>query len=131
MSIEYDKRPPPKKASDTNSLLNRIEKPPLAERLNPSSKKVASLMCVSTPHSVFTSGTYGEFDRDSASLNGSVGAVHSRVMKKKVGGRPNLRREKVHKSAADLDKEIDAFMADDGIKPASAVKTGGDVEMSA
>ena len=46
MKIEYDRKAPPKKSNDPKSLMNRIEKPPLLERLNSSSRKVDAVVYV-------------------------------------------------------------------------------------
>ncbi|KAF8348595.1 hypothetical protein F5887DRAFT_1280373 [Amanita rubescens] len=111
MSIVYDTPPPVRparrSASAPQSLLNRIQKPPLLDRLSRDDT------AVKTP---------------AAAAKGTVGPIRSRVR----GPKPR-RDPKKPKTAEELDKELDAFMGD--AEPASAsaapATTGQeDVEMS-
>lgn len=87
MSIAYDSGPPRttrRVASAPGSLLNRIQKPALADRL---SQDDSSTMTVSTR---------------------TTGPIRSR----RGGARLTPRSPKKPKTAADLDKELDLFMGD-------------------
>ncbi|KAF8182074.1 hypothetical protein BJ912DRAFT_979011 [Pholiota molesta] len=108
MSIAYDTMPPraPRlrravSAPTTASLLNRIEKPPLAERLSvdDSSAKIPS-----GPRA-FTGGP-----------------VRTRAAR----GARAPKAPKKPKTAEELDKELDAFMGDAEASPATAATAGTD-----
>jgi len=109
MSIVYD-IPPPRPAkrsvSAPQSLLNRIQKPPLLDRL---SHDDIALKAPAAP-------------------KGTVGPIRSRPR----GPKPR-REPKKPKTAEELDKELDAFMGDsEPVNASGAVATTGqeDVEMS-
>ncbi|KAI0346142.1 hypothetical protein BDW22DRAFT_1352145 [Trametopsis cervina] len=113
MSITFDAGPPPRgprRATSVPSLLTRIQKPPLAERLASADPK---------PN--------GPPPR-------SNGAGPIRNKNRGGAARPAPREPKksknTPKSAADLDMELDAFMKDDEPKAAAAAPTE-DVEMAA
>ncbi|KAI0656879.1 RNA-binding domain-containing protein [Cubamyces menziesii] len=111
MSIAYDNSPPPaprgpRRSASTPSLLNRIEKPSLIERLSRDEPKPKKQEVVS---------------------DGGVGPVRTK-------GR-QVRRKKQPKTAEQLDKELDSFMKDEVSpaqgQPASGGAAGdGDVEMA-
>ncbi|KAF8962539.1 hypothetical protein BDZ97DRAFT_1824155 [Flammula alnicola] len=108
MSIAYDTMPPrapraPGRATSaptTTSLLNRIEKPPLAERL---SADDTSVKVPSGPRA-FT------------------GAVRNRPARGGNGARPP-KGPKKPKTAEELDKELDAFMGDAETAPDALAPT--------
>ncbi|KAI0792380.1 hypothetical protein C8Q75DRAFT_804772 [Abortiporus biennis] len=123
MSIEFDAGPPTRPAgrravsAPSPSLINRIAKPPLLERLG---KPEAPAKAVST--------------------KSGPGPVRT-----KPRGQPRARAPKKPQTAEDLDKELDAFMKDDSAPSAApaaaaaapaadsqsaAATTNGDVEMA-
>ncbi|KAI9067004.1 RNA-binding domain-containing protein [Trametes sanguinea] len=115
MSITYDTSPPPgpkgaRRSASAPSLLNRIEKPPLIERLSRNDAKA----------------------QHTAALDRGVGPVRTKA---RTGGRPARSKPK---TAEDLDKELEAFMKDDitsgQTEPTSTKATAGagegDVEMA-
>ncbi|RPD56057.1 RNA-binding domain-containing protein [Lentinus tigrinus ALCF2SS1-6] len=115
MSIAYDNSPPPARRSASTSLLNRIEKPPLLDRLSKTESKT---------------------QRPAPSQAG-VGPV--RTKQRPNPGTANARASKrlqppKPKTAEELDKELDAFMKDeitaDSVPAAVGTGAGGDVEMS-
>lgn len=127
MKIDFDKKPLFKKSNDPKSLMNRVEKPPLLDRLNPSSKKVDAVVYVLNLRLV--APMLISCGRNSASAGGR-GAVRSRILRKNTGGKP-VREKKAPKTAADLDSELDGYMGDGGGKPAMSQNTAdGDVEMA-
>jgi len=106
MTIAYDSGPPRttrRVASAPSSLLNRIQKPALADRLSQDDSSTA------------------------AAPPRSTGPIRSRRGK----ARPTARAPKKPKTAEDLDKELDLFMGD-GSKETSATvaATTVDVEMA-
>ncbi|KAI0720698.1 hypothetical protein C8T65DRAFT_632475 [Cerioporus squamosus] len=118
MSIAYDTAPPPaRRSASMPSLLNRIEKPPLLERLSKNEPKTR---------------------QTSAPSQAGVGPV--RTKQRPNPGAANARASKrlqppKPKTAEELDKELDAFMKDeitaDSAPAPTAVAVGtGDVEMS-
>ncbi|THH11424.1 hypothetical protein EW145_g652 [Phellinidium pouzarii] len=101
MSIAFDaSRPPAKRVvSSPASLMNRISKPPLLERLGsdaaiPTAPRKAIQMA--------------------ASVHTGTGPVRARGGRRR-GGRSE-KPKKEAKTAEDLDKELDAFMEDDAAK---------------
>jgi len=117
MSIAYDTMPPrqPRRsASMPTSLLNRIQKPPLLDRLSQDDAHIK------TP----------------AGPRGGVGPIRSRHLR----GTPVTRTTgprvgpKKPKTAEELDKELDAFMGDSEIVTPVAEEAPGvppqDVEMA-
>ncbi|KAK2461220.1 hypothetical protein APHAL10511_006747 [Amanita phalloides] len=109
MSIVYDTAPPrlPKRSTSApQSLLNRIQKPPLLDRL---SRDDTTVKTPSAPR-------------------GAVGPIRPRIR----GPKPR-REPKKNKTAEELDKELDAFMGDSEPVNASTglvMTTQEDVEMS-
>jgi len=113
MSIAYDSGPPrmPRRAASLpGSLLNRIQKPPLADRLS----------------------------RDDSSIKAAPPRGTGPIRTRRGGARHTPRVPKKPKTAEDLDKELDLFMGD-GTKEADAtpatappvtVQPEGDVEMA-
>jgi len=111
MSIAYDSGPPrtPRRvASAPSSLLNRIQKPALADRLSQDDSSTT------------------------AASQRKTGPIRSR----RGGARPAPRAPKKPKTAEDLDKELDQFMGD-GPKetasvtaPPAATEQEADVEMA-
>ncbi|KAJ6558011.1 hypothetical protein B0H19DRAFT_1149448 [Mycena capillaripes] len=96
-------------APTTSSLLNRIEKTPLLDRLS------------------------GSKDDSSLRTTRGVGPIRTPrgAQKPARGGKPSApRKAKVPKTAADLDKELDAFMGDTDAAPAEAAAPAQDVEMA-
>ncbi|KAH9941614.1 RNA-binding domain-containing protein [Epithele typhae] len=108
MSVVYDTSAPKpvRNATNTTSLLNRIEKPPLIERL-----------------------TKAETKPRPPATQGSVGPMRTKTR----GPTTRAPKREKPKTADELDKELDAFMNDD-IKPIAApAKAGGgegDVDMA-
>ncbi|OJT07493.1 hypothetical protein TRAPUB_1678 [Trametes pubescens] len=117
MEINYDNTPPPaakgpRRGANTGSLLNRIEKPPLLDRLSRNDTK----------------------SRQNAATEGGVGPVRNKPRGGAAGPRAGKRVPAKPKTAEDLDKELDAYLQDDipkaqNEKPA-AVAVEGDVEMA-
>ncbi|KAF8635400.1 hypothetical protein AX15_000400 [Amanita polypyramis BW_CC] len=108
MSIVYDTMPPrpiKRSASAPQSLLNRIQKPPLLDRLSRDDAAIKA---------AFTS-------------KGAIGPIRPRVR----GPKPRREFKKV-KTAEELDKELDAFMGDsEPISQANVpTTTQEDIEMS-
>ncbi|KDQ58567.1 hypothetical protein JAAARDRAFT_155101 [Jaapia argillacea MUCL 33604] len=116
MSISFDTVPPPmtrkprRVVSDPSSLISRIQKPALLDRLSRDDSGVK------VPPTAPRSG---------------LGPIRSRP---RGSGRPGPKKPK---TVEDLDKELDAFMGDSSTVPAadpaaqSAPVVEGDVEMSA
>lgn len=127
MSIAYDNSPPPapkgpRRSASTPSLLNRIEKPSLIERLSRDEPKPKKQEVVSYVSIISTWGFLSLSFSD-----GGVGPVRTK-------GR-HARQKKQPKTAEQLDKELDLFMKDEitpaQAQPASAGAAGdGDVEMA-
>nr|VWO96665.1 Peptidyl-prolyl cis-trans isomerase (PPIase) (EC [Ganoderma boninense] len=95
------------------SLINRIEKPPLLDRLSKTTEAKAKSVSPS---------------------QGGVGPVRTKARGAAAGGRAPARKEREKpKTAEELDKELDAFMLDEiTATPAAAApaKGDGDVEMA-
>ncbi|KAI1786716.1 RNA-binding domain-containing protein [Ganoderma leucocontextum] len=120
MSIAYDTAPPPgrsmrRTATAPPSLINRIEKPPLLERLSKTTEAKS---------------------KSASPSQGGVGPVRTKPRGGPAGGRAPARKEREKpKTAEELDKELDAFMQDDIIATPEAAaappaKDDGDVEMA-
>ncbi|KAI8969414.1 RNA-binding domain-containing protein [Trametes punicea] len=116
MSITYDTSPPPAAKGgrrSATSLLHRIEKPPLIERLSRNDTK----------------------PKTNIALEGGVGPVRTNTRGGPAGGRSARKKPK---TAEELDKELEAFMKDDitpgQVQPADATVAAGagedDVEMA-
>ncbi|KAI0356108.1 RNA-binding domain-containing protein [Trametes cingulata] len=118
MSIAYDTSPPipkgPRRTTSAPSLLNRIEKPPLLERLSQNDTK----------------------PKQNTAQEGGVGPVRTKARGGGAGARGGRKGPTKPKTAEELDKELDAFMKDDIVatppQPANAAPatTEGDVEMA-
>jgi THO complex subunit 4 len=128
MSITFDTMPPraPRRsASDppSASLLNRIQKPPLVERL---SRDDSTIKAPSGPRA-FTGGPVR--NRPSRGGSGSGSSVNTNASIARAPKGP-----KKPKTAAELDQELDAFMGDaDVVTPGdtlTAVPAAGDVDMA-
>uniref|UniRef100_A0A8H8CJP1 Chromatin target of PRMT1 protein C-terminal domain-containing protein n=1 Tax=Psilocybe cubensis TaxID=181762 RepID=A0A8H8CJP1_PSICU len=129
MSIAFDTTPPPRaprasrravSAPTTKSLLNRIEKPPLAERLAPADD--SAIKTPSAPRA-FTGAVRTKAGRGSAS-RGPASTATGRAPK----------GPKKPKTAEELDKELDAFMgdadpADTNTAATSTIEPTKDVDM--
>lgn len=122
MSITFDTMPPraPRRSASVPpaaaSLLNRIQKPPLAERL---SRDDSTIKAPSGPRA-FTGGPVR--NRPSRGGGGGGGTNANVVRAPKGPKRP--------KTAAELDQELDAFMGDADILPTGDnAATVGDVDM--
>ncbi|PIL23496.1 hypothetical protein GSI_14807 [Ganoderma sinense ZZ0214-1] len=122
MSIAYDTAPPPgrgprRTVTAPPSLINRIEKPPLLDRLSKTTEAKAKSVSPS---------------------QGGVGPVRTKPRGGAAGGRAPARKEREKpKTAEELDKELDAFMLDEitatpatGAAAAAPAKDDGDVEMA-
>ncbi|TFK32027.1 hypothetical protein BDQ12DRAFT_739648 [Crucibulum laeve] len=119
MAIAFDTLPPrnPRRSSSVPTLLNRIQKPPLLDRL---SRDDTTIKAPSGPRS----------DRP------NIGPIRSRPARPERAPRAH-KQPKQPKTAAELDKELDAFMGDTEtdapaalaaeVEPPAAVE---DVEMS-
>ncbi|KAJ6470580.1 hypothetical protein C8R47DRAFT_754784 [Mycena vitilis] len=120
MTIAFDAVAPPRQprgrsssAPTTSSLLNRIERAPLLDRL---------------------SGSKGSKDDSSLRAPRGVGPIRTARGSQKParGGRAAApKKAKAPKTASDLDKELDAFMGDNDAAPAAAAAAAPaqDVEM--
>jgi len=126
MSITFDTMPPraPRRsvsASPSGSLLNRIQKPPLVERL---SLDDSTINVPSGPRA-FTGGPVR--NRPSRGGGGSSVNTNANVARAPKGSNKP-------KTAAELDQELDAFMGDaDVVTPGDtliAVPAAGDVDMA-
>ncbi|KAI0760173.1 hypothetical protein C8Q74DRAFT_1294473 [Fomes fomentarius] len=94
MSIAYDNAPPvrvARRSASAPSLLNRIEKPPLLERLSKNEAR----------------------STQAAPARGTVGPVRTKARAGAAGARPKRAAPAKPKTAEELDKELDAFMKDD------------------
>jgi len=124
MSIDFDTilpRAPRRSASvpTSASLLNRIQKPPLVERL---SRDDSIIRAPSGPRA-FTGGPVR--NRPSRGEGGGGGA------NTKTNVARALKGPKKPKTAAELDQELDAFMGDaDVVPPGDATSAAGDVDMA-
>ncbi|KAH9975503.1 hypothetical protein BGW80DRAFT_1225019 [Lactifluus volemus] len=113
ISIEFDKGPSRRASAPAPSLLNRIQKPPLLHRLGQAQGNAKASLIQSR----------------------RLGPVRGRARPGRTGastGTGRGRTSTVVPSAAELDSEIDAFMAVDngsGTHPAKPVESG-DVEMA-
>ncbi|KII87873.1 hypothetical protein PLICRDRAFT_176634 [Plicaturopsis crispa FD-325 SS-3] len=129
MSIAYDTSLPPavrntRRASDSDSLLARIQKPPLLDRLSrdgPQSKTKPTPTGPSTANRRAVSGPGPIRTKQRGGAAAGAGA----------GGR---RAPKKPQTAEDLDKELEAFMGDEpAAAPTTTVAppaaTAGDVDM--
>lgn len=145
MHIKYFAPPAPKRtasAPSTLSLLARIEKPPLLERVArddadaavaaASAKKTASvisLQCIHMfPRSHCTHQCFASSNGAGAAAGkGRIGPVRSKPLPRA----PRRERNKP-KTAADLDKELDAFMGDaEPTAPAAGPSTNGEAGAAA
>ncbi|KAI0676483.1 RNA-binding domain-containing protein [Trametes maxima] len=121
MEIVYDTSPPPgpkgaRRSASAPSLLNRIEKPGLLERLSRNEGK----------------------PQQNSATDGGVGPVRTKARGGATsarGGRGGRRGPTKPKTAEDLDKELDAFMKDDIVpaqpqSKAAAPAGEDDVEMA-
>jgi len=127
MSIAFDTMPPraPRRATSaptSASLLNRIQKPPLAERLSQDDSTIKAIKAPSGPRA-FTGGPV----RNRPSRGGSGGANTNANIARAPKG------PKKPKTAEELDQELDAFMGDADVVPAgdatATVPGAGDVDM--
>lgn len=149
MEISYQAAPRPRRttsAPSTLSLLSRIEKPPLLERLaKDDTATVSDKKCVPTLFSIlaqivihfdpsnlltcFVPFSNGKNQRGEGGRIGPIRGKTTRASKPKHPKKP--------KTAAQLDKELDAFMVDvsdpAASAPATAAATSGpaaDVDMA-
>ncbi|KAF8814982.1 hypothetical protein BYT27DRAFT_7081044 [Phlegmacium glaucopus] len=127
MAITFDTMPPraPRRSASvpsTASLLNRIQKPPLAERL---SRDDSTIKAPSGPRA-FTGGPVrSRPSRGGGSGGGSTNANANTARAPKGPKKP--------KTAAELDQELDAFMGDADTVPTgdvAAVPAAGDIDMA-
>ncbi|KAH9964856.1 hypothetical protein BC827DRAFT_1259441 [Russula dissimulans] len=105
ISIEFDQGAPRRAGATASSLLNRIQKPPLLDRLGQSQTKAkASLI---------------------------LGTIRGRGRGRGTGSGRDRTSTALPKSAAELDNELDAFMAVDSGSgtPSAKPAENGDVEM--
>ncbi|KAI0631082.1 RNA-binding domain-containing protein [Trametes polyzona] len=118
MEITYDTSPPPapkgaRRSASVPSLLHRIEKPPLIERLSRGDTK----------------------PQQNAAKEGGVGPVRTKARGGAAAARGGRKAQAKPKTAEELDKELESFMHDDApvqsrpAKPA-APAVEGDVEMA-
>jgi THO complex subunit 4 len=122
MSIDFDTMPPraPRRSASvptSASLLNRIQKPPLVERL---SQDDSIIKAPSGPRA-FTGGPV----RNRPSRGGGSSSTNTNIARAPKG-------PKMPKTAAELDQELDAFMGDaDVVPPGDApASAAGDVDMA-
>ncbi|RDX47282.1 RNA-binding domain-containing protein [Lentinus brumalis] len=110
MSIAYDTAPPPRRSASTPSLLNRIEKPPLLERLSKTEPKAR---------------------QNSAPSQAGVGPVRTKQRPQPGNARSSKRLQPPKpKTAEELDKELEAFMQDEITADSGPTSAAADVEMS-
>jgi len=119
MSITFDMMPPraPRRAASlptSESLLNRIQKPPLAERL---SQDDSTIKAPSGPRA-FTGGPVRNRPLRGSGSGNANGSTRAPKGPKKP------------KTAAELDQELDAFMGDADAGDAAAAPVVGDVNMA-
>jgi len=110
ISIDFDHGPPRRASAPASSLLSRIQKPPLLDRLSQAQTKAKASMIHSK----------------------RIGLIRGRGRGRGAGAGRDRASIAPPKSAAELDNEIDAFMAVDsgtGIPPAKPAGNG-DVEMA-
>ncbi|KAH9056508.1 hypothetical protein EDB87DRAFT_1636455 [Lactarius vividus] len=110
ISLQFDQTPPRRASAPPSSLLSRIQKPPLLNRLDRAHNDAkASLM-----------------------QSRKVGPVRGRGRGRGSGAGRGRAANVAPKSAAELDSEIDAFMAVDSTSGTPAAKSvdNGDVEMA-
>ncbi|GJE96555.1 RNA-binding domain-containing protein [Phanerochaete sordida] len=111
MTIEFDSGPPPRaRRASAPTLINRIQKPNLLDRLG---------------------GDDSQIETTRASTNGA-GPVRTKRGDRKPAAPREKKARAQPKSAHDLDAELDAFMKDDSVPAAAAeaaVLAGEDVEM--
>ncbi|KLO14403.1 hypothetical protein SCHPADRAFT_939589 [Schizopora paradoxa] len=116
MSIAYDAHRHPgtrRVVSAPGSLADRIQKPPLLARLGAEPAKKAKDTSSKAPT--------------------ETGPVRTKKSKRggATGGNPRPEKfKKEAKTQEDLDKELDAFMAEDAPVPKPAETNGGDIEMA-
>jgi len=110
ISIEFDKGLPRRASAPGTSLLNRIQKPPLLDRLSQAQAKAKASMMHSK----------------------RVGSTRGRGRGRVAGSGRGRTSNAPPKSAAELDNEIDAFMAVDSASgtPAAKPAESVDVEMA-
>ncbi|KAI0819942.1 hypothetical protein BC628DRAFT_1331650 [Trametes gibbosa] len=117
MEIAYDNSPPAprgaRRGASATSLINRIEKPPLLDRLSRDDAK----------------------SRQNLATHGGVGPVRAKGRGGATGARGGRKAPAKPKTAQDLDKELEAFMQDDIVPSQSSAKKAapaveGDVEMA-
>jgi len=126
MSIDFDTMPPraPRRSASvptSASLLNRIQKPALVERI---SRDDSTIKAPSGPRA-FTGGPV----RNRPSRGGGSGSANTNTNIARAPKGP-----KKNKTAAELDQELDAFMGDadadaDVVPPGDAASAAGDVDM--
>jgi THO complex subunit 4 len=143
MSIDFDTMPPraPRRSASvptSASLLNRIQKPPLVERLSrdDSTIKAPSGPCVHSFYHllIFVFTLFFSFRR---AFTG--GPVRNRPSRGAVGSTANTNTNtarvpkgpKKTKTAEELDQELDAFMGDADVVTAgdATVSAAGDIDM--
>lgn len=131
MSIAFDTMPPraPRRSAST-SLLNRIQKPPLVERL---SQDDSTIKAPSGPYVTF-SHFFTLFPPDPPLVfrrGFTGGPVRNRPSRDANNARTS-KGPKKPKTAAELDQELDAFMGDADAAPIGdpAVAVPGDVDMA-
>ena len=148
MSIDFDTVPPrapraPRRSASvptSASLLNRIQKPPLAERLSrddstikaPSGPYVHSFFplfnfCLPCFFLSFRRAFTGGPVRNRPSRGGGGGGGSTNTNTNIA--RP-LKAPKKPKTAAELDQELDEFMGDADVSPGDAASVAGDVDMA-
>jgi len=121
MSIDFDTMPPRRSASvpTSASLLNRIQKAPLVDRL---SRDDSIIKAPSGPRA-FAGGPV----RNRPSRGGGGGSANTNTNIVRT-----LKGPKKIKTAAELDQELDAFMGDSEVVPLgdAAASAAGDVDMA-
>lgn len=146
MSITFDVMPPraPRRSASvptSESLLNRIQKPPLAERLSRDDSiiKAPSGPCVHfyVHYSLFPAYlTFFPFPFFLFRRAFTGGPVRNRPSRGSGSGNANgttraPKGPKKPKTAAELDQELDAFMGDaDAVSAGDAALVVGDVNMA-
>ncbi|KAI0298003.1 hypothetical protein BC826DRAFT_1124242 [Russula brevipes] len=112
ISIEFDQGMPRRASAPASSLLNRIQKPPLLDRLGQAQTNAKA--------SLIHNRRLGSIRGRGRGRGAGVGAARGRTSTAPP------------KSAAELDSELDAFMAVDSgsATPSTKPAENGDVEMS-
>ena len=118
MSIAYDTAPPPgkgtRRSGSSPSLLNRIEKPPLLDRLSKTDTKSKPAPAPYVSSRMFRKRLCSQRHTLHLIRQGGVGPVRTKARGGAASARAPARKEREKpKTAEELDQELDAFMKDE------------------